>query len=236
MNARDIAEAIDYHVALRAQRRRRWLRRHRGAERPRLPAAPVPLPQVQPPRRRVRREPREPDALRRRCAHRGAGRGRRQGRGGHPPRRRRRAVSHGPGLTADDCAEVAARYEELGLVDYFNVSASASVASAWCDRCTRRTCSACTRRTRSRRRCDHTPVFTVHRILDPEEAEGIIERHEADGITLVRALIADPEWVNKARDGRERRDPSLHRDQPGLLRQLAAVDADHLCTEPGRRA
>jgi 2,4-dienoyl-CoA reductase-like NADH-dependent reductase (Old Yellow Enzyme family) len=48
-----------------------------------------------------------------------------------------------------------------------------------------------------------TPVFTVHRILMPDEADGILERHEADGITLVRALIADPEWVNKARDGRD---------------------------------
>jgi hypothetical protein len=43
----------------------------------------------------------------------------------------------------------------------------------------------------------------VHRILTPEEAEGIVERHEADGITLVRALIADPEWVAKAREGRD---------------------------------
>jgi hypothetical protein len=48
-----------------------------------------------------------------------------------------------------------------------------------------------------------TPVFTVHRILTPGEAEGILERGEADGITLVRALIADPEWVNKAREGRD---------------------------------
>jgi hypothetical protein len=53
-----------------------------------------------------------------------------------------------------------------------------------------------------------TPVFTVHRILMPEEAEGILERHEADGITLVRALIADAEWVNKAREGR---DPEIRR-------------------------
>ena len=30
--------------------------------------------------------------------------------------------THGPGLTADDCAEIAARYEELGLVDFLNVS------------------------------------------------------------------------------------------------------------------
>ena len=54
-----------------------------------------------------------------------------------------------------------------------------------------------------RRRCATRPVFTVHRILTPDEAEGILEQHEADGITLVRALIADPEWVNKAREGRD---------------------------------
>src|SRR5262249_32201603 len=39
-----------------------------------------------------------------------------------------------------------------------------------------------------------TPVFTVHRILLPDEAEGIIARGEADAVTLVRALIPDPHW------------------------------------------
>ncbi|MCZ6822334.1 MAG: FAD-dependent oxidoreductase, partial [Deltaproteobacteria bacterium] len=42
----------------------------------------------------------------------------------------------------------------------------------------------------------------VHRILTPEEVEGILERQEADAVTLVRALIADPEWVNKAQRDR----------------------------------
>ena len=46
-----------------------------------------------------------------------------------------------------------------------------------------------------------TPVFAVHRILTPDEAEGILERGEADAVTLVRALIADPEWASKARAG-----------------------------------
>ena len=46
------------------------------------------------------------------------------------------------------------------------------------------------------------PVFAVHRILTPDEAEGILERGDADAVTLVRALIADPEWANKARDER----------------------------------
>ena len=45
------------------------------------------------------------------------------------------------------------------------------------------------------------PVFAVHRILTPDEAEGILERAEADAVTVVRALIADPDWAAKARSG-----------------------------------
>ena len=48
-------------------------------------------------------------------------------------------------------------------------------------------------------------MFAVHRILTPDEAEGILERGEADAVTLVRALIADPEWASKARAGADDR-------------------------------
>jgi NADPH-dependent 2,4-dienoyl-CoA reductase/sulfur reductase-like enzyme len=48
-----------------------------------------------------------------------------------------------------------------------------------------------------------TPVFAVHRILTPDEAEGVLERGEADAVTLVRALIADPDWPAKARAGED---------------------------------
>ena len=110
--------------------------------------------------------------------------------------------SHGPGLTADDCAEVAARYEELGLVDYLNVSVGIGgigmVRTNYTPHCFGIYAAHAVKKA-----VRDTPVFTVHRILTPEEAEGIIERHEADGITLVRALIADEEWVNKARAGRD---------------------------------
>jgi pyruvate/2-oxoglutarate dehydrogenase complex dihydrolipoamide dehydrogenase (E3) component len=46
------------------------------------------------------------------------------------------------------------------------------------------------------------PVFAVQRILTHEEAEGVLERGEADAVTLVRALIADADWARKAREGR----------------------------------
>ena len=117
--------------------------------------------------------------------------------------------SHGqPGLTADDCAEVAARYVELGLADYLNVSVGiGGIGMVRTNYSPHMFGVYAAQKIRDRVQApradgDTTPVFTVHRILTPDEAEGILERGEADGITLVRALIADPEWVNKARDGR----------------------------------
>ena len=110
--------------------------------------------------------------------------------------------THGPGLTSDDCAEVAARYEELGLVDFLNVSVGIGgigmVRTNYTPHCFGVYAAHAVKKA-----VRDTPVFTVHRILTPEEAEGIVERHEADGITLVRALIADPEWVAKAHEGRD---------------------------------
>lgn len=110
---------------------------------------------------------------------------------------------HGlPGLNADDCAEVAARYEQLGLVDYLNVSVGiGGVGMVRTNYAEHGFGVYAAHKVREMAR--DTPVFTVHRILTPDEAEGILERGEADGITLVRALIADPEWVNKAREGRD---------------------------------
>lgn len=111
-------------------------------------------------------------------------------------------LSHEPGLTADDAAEIAARYEELGLVDFLNVSVGIGgvgmVRTNYAPHCFGVYAAHAVKKA-----VRDTPVFAVHRILEPEEAEGILERHEADGITLVRALIADAEWVAKARDGRD---------------------------------
>ena len=60
--------------------------------------------------------------------------------------------THEPGLTADDAAEVAARYEELGLVDFLNVSVGIGgigmVRTNYAPHC-----SASTPRTPSRRPC-----------------------------------------------------------------------------------
>lgn len=49
------------------------------------------------------------------------------------------------------------------------------------------------------------PLIAYGRIRTPELAEEILRRGEADLVGVARALITDPEWVRKARDGREHR-------------------------------
>ncbi len=46
------------------------------------------------------------------------------------------------------------------------------------------------------------PIFSIGSILYPEQAEAIIASGRADGVSLSRALIADPFWVKKASEGR----------------------------------
>ena len=47
------------------------------------------------------------------------------------------------------------------------------------------------------------PVITSNRINMPEVAESVLARGDADLVSMARPMLADPEWVNKARDGRE---------------------------------
>lgn len=47
------------------------------------------------------------------------------------------------------------------------------------------------------------PVAAANRILDPQEAEDLLQLGVADMISLGRALIADPYWPQKAREGRD---------------------------------
>lgn len=53
-----------------------------------------------------------------------------------------------------------------------------------------------------RARVKRIPVVVVGSITMPDEAERIIAEGKADAVALGRALVADPEWVNKARDDR----------------------------------
>ncbi|MFC1913831.1 FAD-dependent oxidoreductase [Chloroflexota bacterium] len=48
----------------------------------------------------------------------------------------------------------------------------------------------------------NVPVVTVGKIIHPIFAENLLEEGKADFIALGRPLLADPEWPNKAREGR----------------------------------
>ncbi len=108
----------------------------------------------------------------------------------------------GHGLGPDDCAEIARRLAHAGLVDFVNVSVGTSgigmVRPMYAPHLLGVRATSIVKKA-----IPDVPVFAVHRILTPDEAEGILERGEADAVTLVRALIADPEWTAKARAGRD---------------------------------
>jgi 2,4-dienoyl-CoA reductase-like NADH-dependent reductase (Old Yellow Enzyme family) len=104
------------------------------------------------------------------------------------------------GLGAADAAAIAVRLEARELVDFLDVSVGISgigmvrplyVPHAFASYAARAVKAAVAR----------TPVFTVHRIVRPQEAEDILARGDADAVTLVRALIADPQWPAKAAGG-----------------------------------
>ena len=46
------------------------------------------------------------------------------------------------------------------------------------------------------------PVITVGKILDAKIAEDVLEAEEVDGVVIGRALLADPDFVEKAKEGR----------------------------------
>jgi 2,4-dienoyl-CoA reductase-like NADH-dependent reductase (Old Yellow Enzyme family) len=47
------------------------------------------------------------------------------------------------------------------------------------------------------------PVVTAGRITNPGLAERILDKDQADMIGLARMILTDPDWVRKAREGRE---------------------------------
>jgi 2,4-dienoyl-CoA reductase-like NADH-dependent reductase (Old Yellow Enzyme family) len=106
----------------------------------------------------------------------------------------------GVGLTVDDAVEIASRLEDAGLVDFFDVSIGTSGMGMVRPLYSRHLLGVYAAHA-VKKAMRHTPVFAVHRILTPDEAEGILRRDEADAVTMVRALIADPQWPVKARAG-----------------------------------
>jgi 2,4-dienoyl-CoA reductase-like NADH-dependent reductase (Old Yellow Enzyme family)/thioredoxin reductase len=109
------------------------------------------------------------------------------------------------GLNQALCREIAGRLDELGLLDYFNViGASAETytgeaaavpdmsfpVALYCPLAA--TIKAVVQ----------VPVIATGRINDPAVAERVLREGQADLCVMTRAQIADPDFPNKAREGR----------------------------------
>jgi 2,4-dienoyl-CoA reductase-like NADH-dependent reductase (Old Yellow Enzyme family) len=105
------------------------------------------------------------------------------------------------GLSAEDAAEIGARFEALGLVDFLNVSIGLSGVGMVRPAYSPHGLGVYAARA-VKRAVRGVPVFAVHRILTPAEAEAILASGDADAVTVVRALIADEDWAEKAHAGR----------------------------------
>jgi 2,4-dienoyl-CoA reductase (NADPH2) len=79
------------------------------------------------------------------------------------------------------------------------------------------------------------PVITSNRINMPQVAEDVLARGDADLVSMARPMLADPELVNKARDGREDEiNTCIAATRPAWTTPLAATAAGELPGQPAR--
>lgn len=110
------------------------------------------------------------------------------------------------GLTLDDSLEIAKKLDASGLVDYLDVSTGVGYdlyseakhypsmqlpPLTWVDLAA------------EIKRVVSIPIACAGRIRTPQEAEMLLREGKLDLVQMARALIADPEWVNKAHQQRD---------------------------------
>ncbi len=104
------------------------------------------------------------------------------------------------GFTLEDSIEVARRLEAGGKVDFLNLTGwpnSMSMAGTGTPHGVILESAA-----KVKEAVPKLPTFVVGRIVDPAMAEQIVAEGKADMVAMARASIADPEFPNKAREGR----------------------------------
>ena len=109
------------------------------------------------------------------------------------------------GLTREDCLEIARQLDALGIADYWMVSGSntetlryeAMVTPSLYHAPGLYNGLAALTRTVVR-----VPVIVAGRIVTPEQAEAALAAGVCDLVGMTRAMIADPEMPQKAREGR----------------------------------
>jgi len=105
------------------------------------------------------------------------------------------------GITLEDSKVIARMLEEAG-VDAIDVSAGVPITiTMWVETIEKEE-GVRTYMAEEIKKAVDIPVITVGGIRSPEVAERILAEGKADFIHLGRTLLADPNWPNKAREGR----------------------------------
>ncbi|MFZ0451608.1 MAG: mycofactocin system FadH/OYE family oxidoreductase 2 [Desulfatiglandaceae bacterium] len=107
------------------------------------------------------------------------------------------------GLTNKDAKEIAMRLEATGLIDFIDISLGTFHHLFLVEGSMHVPLAYAVPLSAAIRSVVDIPVFCTNRINDPRLAEKILEDGQGDMISMVRALICDPELPNKAREGRE---------------------------------
>jgi 2-enoate reductase len=70
------------------------------------------------------------------------------------------------------------------------------------------------------KRAVNVPIIAVGKLCYPDLAEEILQQGKADFIAIGRGLLADPDWANKVREGRQEDIRPCIGDQDGCLGEL----------------
>ncbi|PKM87845.1 MAG: hypothetical protein CVU87_08820 [Firmicutes bacterium HGW-Firmicutes-12] len=105
------------------------------------------------------------------------------------------------GITIEDSIRLAYLLQEAG-VDALDVSASDQASVSWQYPSFLYSQAPLVHLAEVIKKKVKIPVITVGKILDPRFAEDILSNGRADFVALGRALIADPNWANKAEQGK----------------------------------
>lgn len=143
--------------------------------------------------------------------------------------------------TADDIVDVMGRLEDEGLVDYLNISYGSHYRRSKLIGTTREPHNYMVKQaTGAITKQASLPTMVTGRVLSLENAEEILRNGEADMVSMVRALIADPELVTKTQQGRlDEVRPCISCDQAcagGLTsRGLMGCVVNPACGHEGKR-
>ncbi len=107
------------------------------------------------------------------------------------------------GLTLEDAKQIAVRLEATDQIDFLDLSLGTFHNLYLVEGSMHTPLAYTIPLSAGIRSVVKLPVYATNRINDPHLAEKILEDGQGDMINMVRALIADPELPNKAREGRE---------------------------------